>query len=227
MAFPPAPTTLLPVLGSDVVVPVRHVYCVGKNYAAHAAEMGGRVSEDAPFFFTKHPLDIVLSGETIDYPAGTRDLHFELELVAVVGKRLCQANLAEARDAIFGYAVGIDLTRRDLQQHFKDNRLPWALSKSFSNAAVISPVITGIDAKTRDAQTLTLKKNGNIHQHAPISDMARSVEELLVYLSQLDTLDAGDILFTGTPAGVGAVGKGEQLHGTITNIGEVIVNIAE
>ncbi len=226
MAFTPAPTVVLPIADSDAGVPVRRIYCVGKNYHAHAKEMGGEVSKDAPFFFIKHPLDITLSGASIAYPAGTQALHFELELVAVVGQTLRNASLEQARQAVFGYAVGIDLTRRDLQLKFKQQSLPWALSKSFTHAAIVSPVITDIAMDSLGACRIVLKQNGEIRQDANLSEMARGVDELLVYLSQLDTLSAGDIVFTGTPAGVGAVRRGDTLHGSITGIGEVNVSIA-
>ncbi len=225
LAFEPAPTVTLPIANSESSVPVRRVYCVGKNYHAHAKEMGGEVSQDAPFFFTKHPLDITLSPARIDYPAGTQDLHFEVELVVVLGKTLKNADRDSASAAIFGYGVGIDLTRRDLQRDFKAKSLPWALSKSFSHAAIMSPIVTGITQETLANRRIILKQNGQVRQDAVLGDMARDVETLLVYLSQLDTLHAGDILFTGTPAGVGAVHAGDQLHGSIAGIGEVMMEI--
>lgn len=224
-AFTIEEPVVLPIVDSEAVFPVRRIYCVGKNYAAHAAEMGGAVSKDAPFFFTKHPQDVVLSGTAIDYPLGTESLHYELELVVVIDKALTNASEKEARDAIFGYAVGIDLTKRDLQMQLKANAYPWALSKSFTNSAVISSVVTDVDATERDSQRLVLKKNGEVYQDASLAEMVRSVESLLVYLSTLDTLQPGDILFTGTPAGVGEVTRGDTLQGEITRIGEVSITI--
>lgn len=224
-AFPIDNPVTLPIIDNEAVFPIRRIYCVGKNYAAHAAEMGGAVSKDAPFFFLKHQQDIILSGETIDYPAGTDNLHYELELVVLIDKTLKNASEAEARQAIFGYAVGIDLTKRDLQLQLKENAYPWALSKSFTHSAVVSPVITNFDHAKRDEQRIFLKHNDQICQDAKLGEMARSVEELLVYLSTLDALHAGDVLFTGTPAGVGEVKRGDTLRGEITGVGTVDISI--
>lgn len=223
--FPPHSVVTLPIANSDKSIPVRRVYCVGQNYAEHAKEMGSTVTKDAPFFFVKHPLDIVPSGSRIDYPMGTENLHYELELVAVIGKTLTRANAADARAAVCGFAVGLDLTRRDLQQQLRSQSLPWALSKSFSNAAVISAVNTHVDFSTLGEQRLILKNNGEIKQSAHIRDMARPVEALLAYLSTLDTLHPGDIVFTGTPSGVGEVKVGDHLQGEISGIGDIELTI--
>lgn len=219
MVFPPPPVVSLAILNSAARLPVRRIYCVGQNYAAHAKEMGAPAKRDAPFFFMKHPQDVVASGATIAYPAGTENLHFELELVAVLGKPLFQASAEAAREAIYGYAVGLDLTRRDLQQKLRSQSLPWALSKSFANAAVLSAVNTAVDENTLAEQTLTLKQNGDIKQHASLGEMMRDTATLLAYLSQMGALHPGDLLFTGTPAGVGAIAKGDTLHGEITGVG--------
>lgn len=225
--FPvPQPLTL-PIVNHEAAVPVRRIYCVGRNYAAHAREMGMQAKQDAPFFFMKHPLDVVHSGETIDYPAGTENFHYELELVAVVGQVLFQADVDTAKSAIFGYAVGLDLTRRDLQQKLRSQSLPWALSKSFHQAAVLSAVNTDVNADALDKQTLTLKQNGEVKQHAPIGEMMRDTATLLAYLSQTGELHPGDLLFTGTPAGVGSINKGDYLHGEITGVGDIHLHIAD
>lgn len=226
MVFPTPEIISLPIVNSNDAVPVRRIYCVGQNYATHAKEMGANAQQDSPFFFTKHALDVALSGQTIGYPTGTNNLHYELELVVIVGKKLFKANTEAAKEAIWGYAVGLDLTRRDLQQNLRRQSLPWALSKSFHQSVIISAVNTAVDKSALDSQTLVLKQNGEIKQQALIGDMIRNSETLLAYLSQLDTLYPGDLLFTGTPAGVGAITKGDQLYGEITGVGEVSVNFA-
>ncbi|PIE45515.1 MAG: fumarylacetoacetase [Gammaproteobacteria bacterium] len=223
--FTPPPTMTLPIQGSDTQVPVRRIYCVGQNYAEHAKEMGSSVSQDTPFFFIKHPLDMVMSGASIDYPAGTDNLHYELELVAVIGRPLKNTDIESARRAVCGFAVGLDLTRRDLQQVLRSRSHPWALSKSFAGAAVLSSINTNVDFDSLYQQSIVLKRNGIIRQNASLGDMARSVEELIVYLSTLDTLHPGDLVFTGTPSGVGAVQRGDRLHGSISGIGEVHLSI--
>lgn len=223
--FPPSPIPALPVRNSDQRIPVRRIYCVGQNYAEHAKEMGSHIKKDAPFFFIKHPVDMVMSGSCIDYPPGTTNLHYELELVAVVGKTLTNADMASAREAVCGFAVGLDLTRRDLQQQLRSQSLPWALSKSFSNSAVISAVNTEVDYSSLAEKRLTLRNNGVIKQDAYLGDMARPVEALLVYLSSLDTLYPGDIIFTGTPGGVGEINVGDHLQGEISGIGDIHLSI--
>lgn len=223
--FSPPPSIRLPITGSNQYIPVRRIYCVGQNYAKHAKEMGSQVSQDAPFFFIKHPLDIIASGSHIDYPPGTNDLHFEIELVAVIGKTIFQADFDNARQSVCGLAVGIDLTRRDLQQQLRNRSHPWALSKSFTNAAVISSVKTTFDWARLYQERIQLKQNNVVRQEAFLNEMARTIEALIIYLSSLDTLHPGDLIFTGTPAGVGAIEGGDYLYGSISHIGEVELSV--
>lgn len=223
--FEPYPHVTLPVVNSQQKIPVRRIYCVGQNYAEHAKEMGGQVSHDVPFFFHKHALDIVGSDATIDYPAGTDNLHFEVELVAVIGKTLFQADEAAVRQAICGFAVGLDLTKRDMQQQLKSQSHPWALSKSFESAAVISAINPHVDWENLYQQRIVLKQNGELKQSAILGDMARSVEELVIYLSKQGKLYPGDLVFTGTPSGVGAIQRGDSLYGEITAVGEVLLRV--
>ncbi|MGY0398763.1 MAG: fumarylacetoacetate hydrolase family protein [Ostreibacterium sp.] len=219
-----SPVTL-PITNSHQQIPVRRIYCVGQNYASHAKEMGSQVSQERPFFFIKSPFDITPSGTTIDYPSGTENLHFELELVVVIGKKLFNADEKTARQSVSGLAVGLDLTRRDMQLQLKSKSHPWALSKSFSHSAIISAVTTNINWQTLYTQSIILKQNGIIKQQAKLAEMTRHIEILIVYLSTLDRLYPGDIIFTGTPSGVDSIKRGDTLQGEISTIGEITLNI--
>src|SRR6056297_2376358 len=194
---PPA----IPIDGEEVAFPVRRVFCVGRNYAAHAAEMGNQVDREAPFYFTKSAHALCLSGETIPYPLGTEDCHYEMEFVVAIGENAFRVSEDRASDAVFGYACGIDLTRRDLQAAAKEKRRPWDLGKDFENSALIAPMTKAARFGRPGAQGILLNHNGDIVQQARLSDMVWSVPELIAHLSQFYHLAAGDLLYTGTPAG--------------------------
>lgn len=215
----------LPVFNSDISLPIRKIYCVGRNYVEHAKEMSDEVSRDVPFFFIKSSHDVILSGSEIEYPAGTSDLHYELELAVIIDKKLKNVDAEEAKLAIFGYAVGLDLTKRDLQTQLKNQSLPWALSKSFSQAAVLSPVNINTSFENIYTQTLVLKQNNQVRQNSLLGEMVWKIEELIAYLSTLDTLYPGDVIFTGTPSGVGAVERGDKLKGSISGVGELDLTV--
>ena len=200
----PQPT--VPVQGSDRPFPVRRILCVGRNYAAHRREMGGD-DRDPPFFFSKPADAVVLPGIDVPYPTATSDLHHEIELVVAIGDG----------GAIFGFAVGVDLTRRDLQNGFKAKGQPWDAAKGFDASAPISAIVptTGIIPQGR----VTLSVNGETKQEGEVADMIWSVEEILVEAGKLWKLEAGDLIFTGTPEGVGPLVRGDLVEGSVDAVG--------
>lgn len=210
-AFPPPAPAALPVIGGGLY-PVRRIFCVGRNYEAHAAEMGGTADRAAPWFFLKSALHLAQSGGVLAYPPGTADLHHEVELVVALG--------ADGRP--WGWAVGLDMTRRDLQAEAKDKRRPWDTAKDFEGGAVIG-------ALARDfapgAQEIALSVNGAERQRAALSDMVWDVAGILDHLSRLYRLGAGDLVMTGTPAGVGAVVAGDRLEGRVPGLAPVVLTI--
>lgn len=228
IVFPAAESGLLTVVGSDAVFPVRRIYCVGRNYADHAREMGASGREE-PFFFAK-PGDAVLNvadGEigTMPYPPRTQDLHHEIELVVALGSGGRDLTPEQAQACIWGHAIGLDMTRRDLQAAAKKAGRPWETAKAFDHSAPIGPLhpvgATGALSQGRIALTV----NGQARQQGDLSDMIWSVPEAIAYLSTLFELKAGDLIFTGTPAGVGAVQRGDLLVGTIQGLGSLQVRI--
>ena len=223
--FQPAFPASLPVLGSDKHYSVNRIFCVGRNYADHAREMGAEVEKDQPFFFTKSPSTIVHSGSEIPYPPGTENLHYEMELVVAIGSSVFEAGVEQSKNAVFGYGCGLDLTRRDLQARFKQKAHPWDLAKSFENSAIISALNTEIEINSLDEKIIELKQNGEIKQHAKLGDMVWRVEELTEFLSHYYHLQPGDLIFTGTPAGVGPIVKGDLLEGSIDGIGDIELRI--
>jgi fumarylpyruvate hydrolase len=228
-AFPPAAVSAVPVAGSDAAFPVRRIYCVGRNYAEHAQEMGfsGR---EAPFFFCK-PADSIVPvayGETVSvaYPSETSNLHHEIELVVAIGKG--GSNIAEdqASAHIFGYAVGLDMTRRDLQLDLRKAGRPWELGKAFDQSAPIGP-IHAIDTTGEITKgAIRLDVNGEKRQGSDLTKLIWNVNETIAYLSKYFELQPGDLIFTGTPEGVGAVKSGDLMAGSVEQLGEIRVKIS-
>ena len=217
------PVAAVPILGEDALYPVRRVFCVARNYASHAREMGGDPTREPPFYFTKPADALVPGGGDIAYPPATTNLHHEVELVVALAAPLFQASAEEAARAVFGHAVGLDMTRRDLQFAARDKGRPWDLGKSFEQSAPISALVRADAPLTHAAIALTV--NGEARQHGDISDMTWPVAEVLAHLSQYYHLDRGDVVFTGTPEGVGPVIPGDVLVGSIAGIGELRVTI--
>ena len=209
----------------DMRVGVRRVYCVGRNYADHAREMGGDPDREPPFFFTKFPDTVVPTGSIVSYPPGTSDLHHEVELVVVIGRQGFQVTPEQAPDLIAGYAVGLDLTRRDLQAEAKKAGRPWDVAKNFDQAAPIGPVMLKQDAGTLDDAVISLQVNGEVRQEGRLSDMIWSIPELISTLSKLYVLEAGDVIFTGTPSGVGPVVPGDRLVATVAGLAPLEIGI--
>ena len=219
--FPAPEWPSLPVAGSQARFPVRRIFCVGRNYAAHAAEMGNEVDRAAPFYFTKSPLAVVESGATVAYAPGTADLHHEMEFVVALGRPGFRVAAEAAMALVFGYAAGLDMTRRDLQAAAKARQRPWDLAKDFEDSAVLAPITPAGNFGVIGDQRITLSVNGAPRQEARLSDMVWSVSELIADLSRFYHLAPGDLIFTGTPAGVGAVGAGDRIRGEIDGLAPV------
>lgn len=212
--FSLAPTLSLPVTGQARVFPVGRIFCVGRNYAAHAAEMGNEVDRQAPFYFTISPSHATLGG-AIPYPRGTNDCHHEVEMVVALHSGGQDIAPQDALSHVYGYGVGLDMTRRDLQAVAKDKRRPWCLSKDFEQGAILSALTEKQSFGEIDAQRICLSKNGEMVQDSTIDLMVHKVPELIAHLSQYYELRAGDIIMTGTPEGVGAVVRGDKLIATL------------
>ena len=207
----------LAVSGSDNHFPVNRIFCVGQNYAAHAAEMGSHVDRTAPIFFTKGHHTVAYSGATIAFPPGTSSYHFEFELVVALGANGFRVNLDEAAAMVFGYASALDMTRRDLQLASKEKGRPWDTAKDVEESCVLTEIIPSADF-TLGAQRIHLKVNGETRQDATFEELVWSVPEIIAELSALYHLKAGDVILTGTPAGVGPVAPGDQLEGQIDGL---------
>ena len=223
--FAPHPLPTLPVRGSDKLFPVHRIYCVGRNYAEHAIEMGHDPNREAPFFFQKNPDTLVLSGGTFPYPDASKDVHHELEMVVALksgGKDIPQD---QALSHVFGYAVGLDMTRRDLQGEAKKLGRPWEVGKAFESAAPCSEIVPASAIGHPAQGTVWLKINGETRQKGDLNQLIWKVPEMIAYLSGLFELRAGDLIFSGTPAGVGPVKRGDVLHGGVDGVGELKVTV--
>lgn len=221
------PQPAVPVAGTDQACPVHRIYCVGRNYAAHAREMGHDPQRAAPVFFMKPADAIVLSGSTIPYPSRTENLQHEIELVVAIGEPGRDIAAADALHHVFGYAVGIDLTRRDLQLQAKERRGTWDTAKGFDQSAPISPLHRAEDIGHPDSGEIRLAVNGEIRQHADLNELIWSVPEAIAELSTFFALVPGDLIFTGTPAGVGPLQVGDKITGGIDGIDEIAITIGE
>jgi fumarylpyruvate hydrolase len=213
------------VKGTNDLYPVHRIFCVGRNYADHAKEMGVEVDREAPFYFLKNPLSLVQSGQTVPYPAGTENYHYEMKFVIAVGRPLFKASTTEAEGAAFGYACGLDMTRRDLQLKARASGRPWDLGKDFEHSAVISPITPTAHFGAVGPQSIWLDVDGARKQEAHLSDLIWSVTELLSHLSHYYHLAPGDLIYTGTPAGVGPVVTGNVISGGIDGLDPVNLTI--
>jgi fumarylpyruvate hydrolase len=223
--FPGVPT--LPVAESSKAFPVGRIYCVGRNYAEHAREMGHDPDREPPFFFMKPADAIVQNGATIPFPKMTKDLHHEIEMIVAIGKGGADIPVEKALDHVFGYGVGLDMTRRDLQGEAKKMGRPWEMGKAFDDSApctALKPVsMVGHPAKG----AIWLKVNGQVKQKGDLNEMIWNVPETISYLSKLVTLRPGDIIMSGTPAGVGPVKAGDKLEGHVDGVGDLTVTYAK
>jgi fumarylpyruvate hydrolase len=221
--FPTPEVPSLPIAGSDRFVPVHRIYCVGRNYAEHAREMGSDPDREPPFFFTKPADAIVPNGATIPYPPATKNLHYEIELVAVIGKGGAGIAAAHALEHVYGYAVGLDMTRRDLQNEAKKTGRPWDMGKGFDQSAPCSAVQPASRIGHPNRGAIWLKVNGQVKQSSDLGKQIWKVEETIAYLSGLVTLVPGDLIFTGTPENVGPCVVGDRLEGHIDRVGDLTV----
>ncbi len=215
----------VPVVGSDERFPVRRIYCIGRNYDKHVAEMGYDVKRSKPFYFGKPADAVVMSGATIDYPPRTANLHHEIELVVAIGKAGSDIPVSEALEHVYGYAVGIDLTRRDLQKAAKDQGRPWETAKGFDQSAPISAIHRASRISHPTKGRIWLAVNGQIRQDAGLNELIWGIAESIAELSTLFELAPGDLLFTGTPAGVGPLEPGDEVTGGIEGIDEIQIRI--
>ena len=201
----------LPVIGTDATFPVRRVYCIGRNYAAHAIEMGHDPDREPPFFFQKNPNNLDPSGE-FPYPPHSSDVHFEVELAVLLKSGGINISLADAESHIFGYALSLDMTRRDLQGQQKKMGRPWEIGKAFERSAPIGPIHPVSDTGLLNAGAISLKVNGEVRQEGDLNQMIWKVPEMISYLSEYFELAGGDVILSGTPAGVGPTVKGDTME---------------
>jgi fumarylpyruvate hydrolase len=223
--FEPAPVPTVPVAGTDERFPVRRIYCVGRNYAAHAREMGRDPDREPPFFFMKPADAVVPGGGAVKYPPGTSDLHHEIELVVGLHQGGKDIAASKALDCVYGYAVGLDLTRRDLQSEAKKQGRPWDFGKSFDQSAPVTTMYPVSSHGHHASGRITLEVNGELRQQGDLSEMIWSVPDTIAFLSRYYQLAPGDLIFTGTPAGVGALVPGDKLRGKVEGVAELNVEI--
>jgi fumarylpyruvate hydrolase len=228
-AVSPAPVYSLPIAGSDEQFPVNRIFCVGRNYAAHAREMGKDPDREPPFFFMKPANAIVVAGSdevTIPYPPKTANFHHEIELVVAIAKGGANIPVGQALEHVYGYAVGLDMTRRDVQLEARDKGRPWEFGKSFAQSAPIGAIHKAADVGHVGEGTIAVTVNGEPRQSSDIAKLIWSVAESIAYLSEYEALEPGDIIMTGTPEGVNAVKPGDLMVGTVAGLGEIRVRVA-
>jgi len=226
--IPALPPAAVPVVGSDALFPVHRIYCVGRNYVDHVIEMGG-TGREPPFFFMK-PADAVLpvaygTVAELPYPEMTEDFQYELELVAAIGKTGKNITAADAMQYVWGYAIGLDMTRRDVQAEAKSLRRPWDTGKAFEQSAPIGPIHPAAEIGVSGNRAIQLSVNGQVKQKSTVDKLIWSIEEMIAYLSQYFTLQPGDLIMTGTPAGVSAVKKGDLMQCKIEGLGELNIKV--
>lgn len=221
----PPSVVALPVRGSDAAFPVHRIYCIGRNYAEHAIEMGHDPNREPPFFFQKNPDNILLEGCDFPYPPKTKDVHHEIEMVVALGKGGANIEAGRALDHVYGYGVGLDMTRRDLQGEAKKLGRPWEIGKAFEQSAPCSALVPASQIGHPAKGAVWLKVNSEIRQKGDLDQMIWKVPEMIAYLSEYFTLAAGDLIFSGTPAGVNAIKKGDRLHGHVDGVGDLELTV--
>ena len=228
--FPPAPAVAVPIIGSEQQFAVRRIYCVGRNYEAHAREMGHDPDREPPFFFCK-PADAVVyaaTGETANfpYPSQSQDVHYEMEMVVAIGRQGKDISVENALDHVYGYALGLDMTRRDLQAQMKKMGRPWDIGKGFDYSAPLGPIYPVSAVGHPSEGAIWLKVNGVDRQRSDISQLIWSVPETIAYLSTLFELVPGDLIYSGTPEGVGPIVRGDLMVGGVQGLGEITVKVS-
>lgn len=220
-AFEPGPRPTVPIRGGQQAIPVRRVYCVGRNYADHAREMGHDPSREPPFFFAKPADDLVGNPTTLGFPRGTKNLHPEVELVVAIGRGGTDIPVTRALDHVFGYGVGLDMTKRDVQEEAKRLQRPWDMAKGFDESAVCSELAPAAEVGHPDTGEIALCVNGQVRQHSDLAQQIWSVAEVISHLSEQIKLAPGDLIFTGTPSGVSRVERNDRIVASITGIGRL------
>jgi fumarylpyruvate hydrolase len=223
--FPPAEIPSAAVRGTDARYAVSRIFCVGRNYADHAREMGSDPTREPPFYFTKPATALTPSGATVPYPTETRNYHYEMELVIAIGAPVFKVTPEAAKAAIWGYAAGLDMTRRDLQAVAKAGGKPWDTAKGFDQSAILTDIARVSEVGLLEKGAITLAVNGVEKQRGDLADMIWSQAEIVSNLSHLYHLHPGDLIYTGTPAGVGAVVTGDVLVGRIEGLGEIQLTV--
>lgn len=218
------PMVAVPVKGSSKSFPVRRVYCIGRNYAAHAIEMGHDPDREDPFFFQKNPDNVDLSGE-FPYPVQSEDVHHEIELIVALKSGGTNIPVESALDHVYGYAVGLDMTRRDLQGIAKKLGRPWEIGKAFERSAPMGPLVPASEIGHPDQGLVQLKVNGAVRQEGDLNQLIWKVPEMISYLSEYFELAAGDLIMSGTPSGVAAVSRGDIMEGHVDGVGDLTVKV--
>ena len=224
--FTPPAVQSLPIRGKTERFPINRIFCVGRNYHAHAVEMGKPVdkSVERPFYFTKSPQTLVHSGATVAYPPGTNNYHFEMELVLAIGKAGFRVSAENAHEVIYGYAAGLDMTRRDLQLVARDKGRPWDLGKDIEEGSVCSEIVP-MEGLIVDKGAIALEVNGATKQSSDVDKLIWNIREIIADLSLFYHLQSGDIIYTGTPEGVGAVVSGDKITGRVEGVAEIVLNV--
>ena len=223
--FPPQEQTTLPIRGTDQLFPVNRVYCVGRNYAAHAIEMGHDPDKEPPFFFQKNPDNLLLEGNDFPYPPMTEDVHHEIEMVVALKSGGNKIPADKALDCVFGYGVSLDMTRRDLQGQMKKLGRPWEIGKAFEHSAPCTALVPAAEIGHPNTGAVWLKINGETRQEGDLNQLIWKIPEMISYLSDHFTLHSGGVILTGTPSGVGPVQKGDKMHGHVDGVGDLKVAV--
>ena len=223
--FAPPATVSVGVIGESARYPVRRIYCVGRNYAEHAREMGHDPDRELPFFFQKNPDNLVLNNKDFPYPTMTSNLHHEIELVLAMGKGGRDIPAANALEHVYGYALGIDLTRRDLQNEAKKTGRPWEIGKAFEHSAPMTDITPATKSGHLSKGAIWLKVNGEVRQQSDLTQLIWNIPDIIAHLSAIFELRAGDLIMTGTPAGVAAVKPGDVMEGFCEGVGTIITKV--
>jgi fumarylpyruvate hydrolase len=220
----PAPQVCLPIRGSNESFPVRRIYCIGRNYGDHAIEMGHDPNKESPFFFQKNAQNVDTSGK-FPFPPQTSDVHHEIELVVALKSGGTDISLDNALEHVYGYGLGLDMTRRDLQGEAKKLGRPWEVGKSFEKSAPMSELVPASETRHLDQGRICLKVNGEIKQDGNLNQMIWKVPEMIAYLSRFYDIAGGDLIMSGTPAGVGPIQRGDKMHCEIENLATLTVEV--
>ena len=223
--IPPPPLACLPVRGTSAVFPVHRIYCVGRNYAAHAIEMGHDPTREDPFFFQKNPDNLVIDGGDFPYPDKSSDVHHEIEMVVALARGGTNIPVENALDCVYGYAVGLDMTRRDLQAECKKAGRPWEIGKAFEHSAPCGELVPAAEIGHPSEGAVWLKVGGEVRQKGNLNQLIWKVPEMIAFLSGLFELKPGDLIMSGTPSGVGKVERGDLLEGHIDRVGDLRVKV--